>query len=80
MCFRLCSPPELFITDTEVPCCTTIEANAYVSWGALCASATFSIQSSIMEFLMEITINILLAAFGLDSFKQCSVTPGASHR
>mgnify|MGYP001034310467 FL=1 len=80
MCFRLCSPPELFITDTEVPCCTLIEANAYISCGALCASATFSIQSSIMEYLMQIAINILLAAFGLDSFKQYSVTPGSPLR
>ncbi|OCJ25570.1 hypothetical protein A6U88_03740 [Agrobacterium sp. B131/95] len=66
-------PPTVY-NGSILPLGTIIENIYYDSWTKILSSLAFSIQLH-TEVRMDI-IALLLAAFGLDSFKQNSAPPG----
>ena len=73
MCIRLTFRPRLFRTGMGHPAAQVVEIMDYISCMNDCSSCTLSVQLH-LEVRMDITA-YLLAAFGLDSFKQFSVPP-----
>ena len=67
-------PPTVYNGFYKYPAAHVVEIKDYIGWMKIFSSWAFSVQFH-MEVRMDITA-ILLAAFGLDSFKQNSDPPG----